>query len=396
MNSRQLTDSETRGLAALNDLGIPSVLIFLTATGLQKSILDATEPARAFLRRYGFHDYDTQAQGQDSKVILNAMVAEPDALVPTNVSLYRPATKSGDPRLWPSGLSRLASSGDVVLMGVVGGKIVFFNLSRHDMAHACSGSCALADFIRADKSASATVAKELLERLRDLAQHGPLRATCEGSTSIGRAIEAALGIQPNSDRKPDYNGIEIKSGRVSSGTRSTLFACVPDWDISACKSSAAILEECGYDRNGTNKLYCTVSSQKVNTQGLILSVDEAMSLLRESIRTDAKSAEIAVWRLPRLEDSLLNKHKETFWIRAESTRVHGIEHFHLVSVTHTKSPNAGQLSRLLADGGVTVDHLIKRKASGSVHERGPLFKVVPKRIPELFLGEPKKYDLLLK
>jgi hypothetical protein len=53
-----------------------------------------------------------------------------------------------------------------------------------------------------------------------------------------------------------------------------------------------------------------------------------------------------------------------------------------------------QFGRLLMDGTVTMDHLIKRTSSGGAAEKGPSFKIETPRLGELFLGEPRKYSLL--
>ena len=69
-------------------------------------------------------------------------------------------------------------------------------------------------------------------------------------TAIGRSLENALGIEMNSSQLPDFKGIEIKAFREllnnSKGTRVTLFACVPDWNLSFLKGSKDILEAFGY------------------------------------------------------------------------------------------------------------------------------------------------------
>jgi len=45
-----------------------------TATGLAKSIMDATAELRAFLVLRGIHDFDEQDQGPEGKVVLEAQV----------------------------------------------------------------------------------------------------------------------------------------------------------------------------------------------------------------------------------------------------------------------------------------------------------------------------------
>lgn len=226
---------------------------------------------------------------------------------------------------------------------------------------------------------------------------GPIKAECEGDTAIGRSIETALGIKINSNRNPDFKGIEIKSGRSSilpsKENRATLFACVPDWDLSELKSSRAILEKYGYERGSDFKLYCSVTTQRTNSQGLQFEVKEADKWLRE-FHAREPVQEVCIWRLDRLHERLAEKHRETFWVKAKSIQRGSNEWFQLESVTHTTRPSLNQFDRLLTDGTVTMDHLIKRKASGRVSEKGPLFKIHRPRIGELFLGEPRQYSLV--
>lgn len=394
MNSRPLNEFESANLAELNEAGIKSVPLFVTGTGLDKGILDATEPMRALFRESGFHDYSQQRQGQESKVIREVIFLRKDGPHPISISLYRPQTKKGDPRFWIYGLKELAGAGDVVVVFSIDGRLHSTNLTRTRIASAAATS-PVAQLLSPLRQATRSIADELLTRLRGIADLGPIQAVCKGDTAVGRSIETALGITINSSRKPDYKGIELKSGRsklVSKQTRATLFACVPDWQLSALKSSKAILERFGYARNGDFKLYCSVSTQRANSQGLQLKLDEAVRWLREiAVRTSEE--QVAVWQLNHLEKRLTEKHRETFWIKARAEKRADGEWFHLQSVTHTRSPNLPQLERMLGDGTVTLDHLIKRLPTGRAHEKGPLFKIDRQRISELFLGAPQSYSL---
>ena len=394
MNTRPLLNFESANLAVVNSAGLSSALIFLTATSLEKSILDATFPLRTLFLEQGVHDYSQQPQGPNHKRVLGATALTESLLLPMSVSLYRPITKHGDPRLWFSNLNARSQADDVLVVFVVRAQIHIVNLTRTNLHADDASTNAAIKFLDQLRQSSSAVAMELLAKLRDLARAGPLRAVCAGDTAIGASVEAALGIPINSSRLPDYKGIELKSGRskiLSRATRATLFACVPDWILSECKSSAEILERFGYARSQQTKLYCTLSTRGANSQGLKLEIDELNRFLREVSST--KPRDVAVWKLPHLEDRLLTKHSETFWINAQSEQRAGEERFHLESVIHTRNPNLPQLERLLADGTVTVDHLIKRTAAGGAQEKGPLFKIDRSRIPELFLGVPHRYDL---
>ena len=64
MNTRSLTEIESKNLIELNRFGFESVLLYLTETGLEKAILDAVEPLRVLLKKQKIHDYANQKQGQ--------------------------------------------------------------------------------------------------------------------------------------------------------------------------------------------------------------------------------------------------------------------------------------------------------------------------------------------
>lgn len=394
MNCRPLDAVESANLAALNEAGLENVLLFLTATGLRKSILDATDPMRSLFRAVGFHDYAQQPQGQLHKVIRRGVLIDAEGNHPVDISLYRPQTKSGDPRFWIGQLRGKAAPDEVCAIFFVKRVLHAVNITRTAISGAAPES-AIAKLLTPLQRTSDSTAEELLALLRAISARGPLRATCIGDTAIGRTIEDALAIAMNSRRTPDFRGIELKTGRSQlhrDAIRATLFACVPNWHLSACKSSAEILRRFGYERGSCSKLYCTVSTQRVNAQGLRLRVDEAARWLCE-VATRMPGHNVAVWRLNHLENRLSEKHRETFWIEARPERRPDGEWFHLQSVTHTRNPNLPQLERLLGDGSVTVDHLIKKSVASRVVEKGPLFKIARSRIPELFLGAPREHSL---
>ena len=130
MNSRALGKSESIKLGKLSESGLECALIYLTETGLKKSILDATTPVRELLKENGIHDYSQQAQGDSSKVILNyTLFDELGTAVNANISLYRPKTKKGDPRIWPYRLQQFANPNDVLAIFVQNQRIYLQNLS---------------------------------------------------------------------------------------------------------------------------------------------------------------------------------------------------------------------------------------------------------------------------
>lgn len=389
MNTRPLTAKESQNLAVLNAAGIESVPLFLTATGYRKAICDATDPMRAFLLKHSIHDYSTQRQGQDNKVTRQIEFLAENGMRFMNMALYRPITKQGDPRFWVHGWKAFVDADNVLAFFFDNGSLCIANLSTVNLAVP-----AITAWLNRRIAQSERISKELLSRLYKLAGR-PLPATCSGDTAIGRAVETALGIAINSSKNPDYKGIELKVKRErTSANRNGLFTCVPDWTLSNIKDFKTFLNRFGYQRDDAFKLYCTVSTKSPNSQGLLLSLADADRYLWENVRKNGKDERLMVWPLSKLEGRLTSKHKETFWIKADSVRDNsGRELFYLKSVTHTRNPNVPQFSRLLSDGSITLDHLIKRRPSGGVTEKGPQFKLAPNKFSELFLGEPKHYRL---
>lgn len=395
MNSRPLGKSESIKLGKLSEAGLECALIYLTETGLKKSILDATTPVRELLKENGIHDYSQQAQGDSSKVILNyTLFDELGTAVNANISLYRPKTKKGDPRIWPYRLQQFANPNDVLAIFVQNQRIYLQNLSVDPVVDLKDSTNDLETLLSSLKGDYDRVANELLSKLRDLAANGPIEAVCEGDTAIGRTIETALGIAINSSKTPDYKGIEIKAKRSRSSTRSNLFAQVPNWKLSQFGSAREMVERIGYDVDGEiRKLYCTVSTSNINSQGLLLDLDLDKKRLDELQKIDNQRHAVCMWQLEKLHDRLHEKHAETFWIKAKELKRGAKKFFELENVKHTRRPSSNQFDRMIGSGEITVDHLIKKTPKGRVTEKGPLFKIRGSSLNELFLGAPREYQL---
>lgn len=399
MPLRQLTDIERERLKRLTGESVDVTLIQPTRTGLEKSILDATAPVRTYLRDNDLHDYDQQRQGIESRVYLEGDLMEANFVRPSRVSLYRPTTKTGDPRIWFRGLPDYATPDDMLAITAHEGRLVVINLSRIDLAQILDVEQygALWEAIQQIKGAANSIAQELLGRLRSIVARGPVPSVMaeRADTAIGRTLETALGIAMNANRAPDYRGIELKSYRraanASRENRKTLFAQVPKWEISKFKSSTEILDNFGYARDEQFKLYCTTSARRANSQGLIFKINDRAGQLDEC-STNAEIGAFASWLMTDLRTALLEKHNETFWVAAHANIVDGLEHFDFTDVLHTKKPIASQFDILLEQGEITMDHLIKRNSRGRGAEKGPLFKINTSAL-ELLFPPPESYAL---
>lgn len=391
---RKLTDIEQSKIKLLTKNQVSLTLIEPTETGLKKSIMDATGSVRSFLKSENIHDYDQQLQGPNYKVLIPTVIHTGFKTIKSQASLYRPVTKNGDPRIWFYKMTKIADANDIIAIAYFDNSFQIFNLTQLDIETLINSSIQnpLQDLIKEINFTENEVAIELLGMLRKIASAGPIPSMVDADTSVGRTLETALGIDINSSKKPDYKGIELKSFRNSRTNRKNLFAQVPDWSLSKFKSSAEILNNFGYEREEDFKLYCTVSAITRNSQGLSLRIDNDIKQLIEN-SDKPEVGDFVVWTLDKLHNRLKEKHKETFWVEAESTRINNREHFQYKLVEHTRKPITSQFDLLIDQGIITLDHLIKRNSKGRVVEKGPLFKIKPKGI-ELLFPPSESYRLI--
>jgi hypothetical protein len=389
---RQLSDIEIEKIKLLTEKSVSLCLIEPTATGLEKSIMDATGIVRNYLKDNQIHDFDSQLQGQESKVQVNSFLISAEGLINSIASLYRPNTKKGDPRIWFKGLGNYSKANDILGIIAYQSQLFVVNITQLDFKKLLESVLInpLKELVNEINRVTNEVADELLLKLREISSRGFVPAMLNADTAIGRTLETLLGIDINSSKKPDYKGIELKSFRDERGSRKNLFAQVPDWNLSTFKSSAEILNAFGYHRGDEFKLYCTVSSIVKNSQGLILKIDTNINQLKENSDT---VGDFVAWSFDTLHRRLLEKHNETFWIAAESNMIEGKEYFHYKKVEHTKKPIVSQFNILLEQGVITLDHLIKRRPNGSVVEKGPIFKLKPNAL-ELLFPPSKVYSLV--
>lgn len=387
---RSLTFEESKRIELLTSNSVDFCLIEPTSTGLSKSIMDATFTVRNFLFVNKIHDFVTQRKGQENKVLIKALLIDELEAFPSICSLYRPETKNGDPRIWFSKLPTFARPNDILAIMYYDQTIHVINVSKTNIGASLSSGKPnpLKDLVRGLSFELNSIVESLISKLKIIARK-PIPALLSADTAVGRTLEQALGIKINSNKKPDYFGIEIKSFRGKTTNRKTLFAQVPNWELSRFKSSADILNEFGYLREKDHKLYCTVSAIKTNSQSLILKLDNKAGVLNE---LSTSRGAVVSWLLSDLHLRLKEKHAETFWISAESKFIDGSEHFLYTKAEHTRSPIISQFDSLLEQGKITLDHLIKKTPNKGVVEKGPLFKIRPSSLNELF--PPSKIYLL--
>lgn len=396
-----LTKSDTpidNVVAVLATYGVEAGFVVPTDTGLSKSILDAHDGLRRFLKAKSVHDFDTQKQGLDNKKEVSVRLVLPNQFDNRLLSLYRPQTKSGDPRMWIGQLGDYAKPFNLIALIVdTNGVVNVVNCSRKDVweSRDQDGS-PLHSLLQS--AGTSDVASELLQKLKNVSAMGFIKSKRSGSTGIGFTLETLLGIPANSSKNPDYKGIELKSARVAvSGhpkTRADLFAKSPDWKMSHLKSAKEIVNKYGYYSKVEQRmqLYCTIKNVP-NPQGLFLRIDQSNTMLENLARkTDGSEEPVVVWSLDVLEERLTTKHPETFWVKAHVRNDGTTEEFHYVSVTHTRSPLVTNFGLLIGSGKIELDYLMHIKPNGQSRDHGYKFKIWPSNFDLLF-PPPLIYEL---
>ncbi len=386
-------------LKLFNGAGVATGLLVPTATGLEKSIMDATLSFRDFLRTTGVHEYASQRRGV--KEYVPAYFVLPDKCIKTKASLYRPCAKpnkDGDPRIWFYNLTKYCKPTDLLAVITHDGELYVFNMSSQDVVQSFGipGACPH-EILAECANVMSPEANELLRKLKKIHAAGYVSGIKHGDTDVGMTLENLLGIKPNADKTPDYKGIELKTSRklgkavssISKNKKVTLFTNTPDWSRSKF-DALGILKTFGYIENGRLQLYCTVSNV-VNTRGLYLDAHNEIDLVNKA-KSENYVGDVAVWALDALKARLSEKHHETFWVQASSRVVDGKEYFRYDFVRHTRKPNVVNLASMFDAGIITLDYAMHIKPSGGVRDHGYLFRTTSDKFSHIFPLE-RVYDL---
>ena len=391
--------------------GLPVAFLVPTPTGYDKSIMDAIATVRTLLKETDIHDYYFQEQGPENKARVPSYFVEYNGMVETMASLYRPKTKKGDPRIWFSGLKNYCQPRNLLALTVSRGEIYVFNLSNDLIRNSLFNNGFVADVLQQLSYDQNAIARELLWKIKDIHDQGFLPSITPGDPGVGDTLENALSISRNNSELPDYKGIELKASRLTRttrrGTRATrdrvnLFSKVPDGGL----SYSDIVREFGrWTWNEAKQeerlsIQNTTFFSKVNSFGLILNIDnnnEEVHICYEDARENRHM--LSYWYLSTLNKKLLEKHKETFWVKAVSDLRGNREWFRYDIIEHTKNPNTSLILPLIETDKIMIDlagyyKKINKNGRDTLNWRdhGMLFKMWPQDLPLLF-GEPEIYYL---
>lgn len=423
MRTRQLTEQEEKAFLRFRAVFPSASLLYPSKTSLDKGILDAHRGIRLVLSKLGIHNYLSQGKGEEHKVLKPLRLYTRHGAVSGNVTLYRPTTKDGDPRIWLSirtkdgAFSSIAVPDEMYALSAHRGVVVVCQLTGHEFSdeqlrlaleiepergaivHSMSESAGFekSSFKYREQSEDADlncVVGEIIDKLRTAAGRY-IPSAGKGDMAIGKTIEKVLGIQANSRRDPDYKGVELKSYRYgqSSTKLTTLFSKTPDWKRGPM-DALTIVKKYGWPGKDGERLqvYCSISAEHRprNAKGFFMKLNEAESLLE--VWNSAGPECVAFWPLDWLRKSLDEKHARTVWICAESSESSdGLEQFRLVSAKVTGAPSFDALLEAIETGEVSVDFTMKQKGSGT-KDHGYLFRIQQDKLDSIFWAKPTLFS----
>lgn len=226
------------------------------------------------------------------------------------------------------------------------------------------------------------VIDELMEKIKDISYRGYVETLRQGDTGIGYTFESLLDIAANSDKAPDYKGIEIKCSRSAqvkekrkaATGKQTLFSLIPNWDIA--KDRRGLVENYGYfdETRGRKAIYCSIKVIP-NSYNWRLVVDEHEG----KIYVCQNNLRVVSYNLNDLRAALESKHKESVFVTAHTRKtVNGVEEFHYDSVVHCKQVLFSEFLAMVKEGVVILDFAIHSK-DGKVRDHGFLWRLENKK-----------------
>lgn len=224
--------------------------------------------------------------------------------------------------------------------------------------------------------------QQLKKELSALKSRGYIKSQRKGPTGIGYTLERELHLKENNVSIPDIGGrVELKASRKNASSLITLFTFNRGvWKI----PQKSILENYGYnDKSGRLSLYNIAKVGKINTQGLILRIDDEKNevlLLHKSSNTI-----LAIWSIYTIMGKFLNKTERLILVLADSRLDENKkEEFHFNEAYFLKEPNPQSFLSAFKNGNVVIDIRMHLKLNNVVRNHGTGIRVAEKDIPLLY------------
>ena len=125
-----------------------------------------------------------------------------------------------------------------------------------------------------------------------------------------------------------------------------------------------------------------------------LEIDRENNLLHQVYVDGELVTRDVTWEFSVLEKRLREKHRETFWVYADSRGKSGDkdEQFHYKALKHSGSVDISAFRILIESGQITVDYTIKEAKKGVAKDQGYLFRIHSENLNLLF-NRVEEYQL---
>ena len=143
------------------------------------------------------------------------------------------------------------------------------------------------------------------------------------------------------------------------------------------------------------QLFHQISTLSPNSYGLQLEVTGDQVLLHQNYVDGLVQNRDVSWEFSKLKNRLREKHRETFWVTAQTQGRSGQvdERYWYSKIKHTSNVDELAFPTLVELGVITLDYTIKEKPNGGTKDQGYLFKMSSKNLDLLFTSV-KEYNLV--
>lgn len=224
--------------------------------------------------------------------------------------------------------------------------------------------------------------QEIQRDLKKLKEKGYIQSLRKGPTGIGYTLEKELNISENNIAIPDIGGrVELKATRSNASSLITLFTFNKGvWQI----PQRTVIENYGYyDENKRFSLYNIVRVGSINTQGLMLEIDESKTQVNLMHR-DSNTL-IAKWSMFTIVGKFLNKTERLMMVIADSKiSENQREEFFFNNAYLLENPNPDNFLVAFKNGKIVIDIRMHLKSNNIVRNHGTGIRIKENDIPLLY------------
>lgn len=234
--------------------------------------------------------------------------------------------------------------------------------------------------------------KRELEKIRD---KGYIKSHRSGDTGIGKTLEDELGVEENSIQAADINTVELKTNRINSKSKVTLFTKSPD---KRGVNNKVLRKKYGYKTNESKELNEDVQVLHTSINGASFNTLNGKPFMKLTTKEDKLYLEHAedgiledvYWEKSQLKKAFNKKYpaQKMYHVQAESINQDGEESFHFTEAYSLENFSADKMLDSLISGDLEMDIRLgvyaSGKRKGKPHDNGTAIRVSPNKLDDCF------------